>query len=293
MIRKLLLATLILVITAGALYWVFYPENVLEFVVGVNKNLKEVKKADIGQTISKISSEILAPTPLNVGGAPKNTVLLKSKIILETNIARQENGGLLALKENQQLYAAALTKANDMFLNQYFEHESPTGVDPGSLIKAHGYQYITVGENLILGNFASEKEVVDAWMNSPGHRANILNNRYTEIGVAVVKGTYQGDTVWIGVQEFGLPMAACPHPDEQLKDKIDVTRAQLEQIGVQIEELKKQIDQTDSRSDAYEQMVDDYNALVAKYNALVQETKDNISTYNVEVNTFNNCVAGN
>src|SRR3989344_645217 len=119
MIRKLLLATLILVITAGALYWVFYPENVLEFVVGVNKNLKEVKKADIGQTISKISSEILAPTPLNVGGAPKNTVLLKSKIILETNIARQENGGLLALKENQQLYAAALTKANDMFLNQY------------------------------------------------------------------------------------------------------------------------------------------------------------------------------
>ena len=61
-----------------------------------------------------------------------------------------------ALKENEKLDQAALAKANDMFLKQYFEHVSPTGVGPGDLAQNYGYDYIIVGENLILGNFSSE-----------------------------------------------------------------------------------------------------------------------------------------
>src|SRR3989344_3216924 len=110
-----------------------------------------------------------------------------------------------------------------------------------------------LGENLILGNFLSEKEAVQHWMDSPGHRANILNNRFTEIGVAFIKGQYQGDTVWIGVQE---------------------------------------IENTNSKSSRYNVLVDEYNALVASYNPLNQETKNLIFQYNSQVNNFNQCVAG-
>ena len=134
---------------------------------------------------------------------------MQSKIISETNLQRQENGDLPALKENTDLDETASAKAADIFKNQYFEHVSPSGVDPGKLVESYGYDYIVEGENLILGNFSSEKEVVADWMASPGHRANILNNRYTEIGVAIVKGTYKGEESWVGVQEFGLPLSTC------------------------------------------------------------------------------------
>jgi len=167
--------------------------------------IKLYQKIDIGQTIAEVGKQILTSSPLNIGGASNNVVLLQSKIIEETNFQRMLSSisPLQELKESQLLNKAAAAKAQDMFKNQYFEHVSPSGVGPGDLAQNYGYEYILVGENLILGNFSSEKELVQDWMNSPGHRANILNNRFTEIGVAIIKGTYKGDTVWIGVQEFG------------------------------------------------------------------------------------------
>jgi len=130
-------------------------------------------------------------------------------------------------------------------------------------------------------------------MASPGHRANILNGRFTEIGVAVVKGTYEGGTVWIGVQEFGLPLSTCEEPNVALKLQLDSYKIQLDTLSAQIENKKSEINNTSRNSSTYNQMVDEYNHLVGQYNSLAEITKQSIANYNNQVNVFNNCVNGN
>lgn len=288
-ISKIIIFVLIIAAFVAGIY---FKDDAIKFYNGLNKKVQDFQKTEIGQTLTQAGKELFSPPPLNIGGAAKNVVLLQSKIIEETNLQRQENGNLPALIENAKLDQAASAKAADMFKNQYFEHVSPSGVDPGKLVQNYGYDYIVEGENLILGNFSSEKEAVADWMASPGHRANILNNRYTEIGVAVVKGTYKGDTVWIGVQEFGLPMSTCSEPNPALKDNINSNKIQLDAMSAQITEKKNQIESSNSNSPAYRQMIDDYNNLVENYNALVEATKSLVARYNDQVNIFNNCVAG-
>ena len=239
----------------------------------LGKQTQVFEKSQVGQVITQASKQLLTPPPLLAKNTVNSATLLQSKIIEQTNLQRQENGNLPALKENEQLDQAAGAKANDLFSKQYFDHVSPTGVDPGKLVQSFGYDYIVAGENLILGSFSSEKEVVDDWMASPGHRANILNNRYTEIGVAIVKGTYKGESVWIGVQEFGLPMSTCAQPSETLKTQINSEKTQLDALTGQLDENKKQLDATDSSSAVYSQMVDDYNKMVEDYNSLASATK--------------------
>ena len=163
---------------------------------------------------------------------------------------------------------------------------------PALLVQSFGYDYIITGENLILGNFKNEKEVVSNWMASLGHRANILNNRYTEIGVSIIKGTYEGETVWIGVQEFGLPLSTCSKPNEALKNNIEYNKNELDRLSLQIDEKKEEINSTNSKFAHYSQMIDDYNRLVENYNLLAEQTKQLVSQYNNEVNNFNQCVTG-
>jgi len=294
MARNKIIVFILIIAAFGA--GIYFKDDAVRFYNSLNKQVQtqtqNFQKTDIGSIVSKASKEILTPPPLNIGGSEKPVVLLQSKIISETNLQRQENGNLPVLKENAKLDEAAGAKANDMFLKQYFEHVSPIGIDPGKLAQSYGYDYIVAGENLILGNFSSEKEVVQDWMNSPGHRANILNNRYTEIGVAIIKGTYKGQSIWIGVQEFGLPLSACSEPDINLKNQIDSDKTQLDTLSLQIDERKTQIDNTNQNSPVYSQMVDDYNQLVAQYNLLAETIKSIISQYNNQVNIFNDCVAG-
>lgn len=127
----------------------------------------------------------------------------KDSIISETNVQRARNG-LPPLETNETLNKMAEAKAKDMFEKQYFEHVSPTNYDLEDLADDFDYKYLQVGENLLEGNFASEKELVQRWMDSPDHRHNILNAQFLEIGVAVIKGKYKGKTVWMAVQEFGV-----------------------------------------------------------------------------------------
>jgi len=285
--------TIIFILIIAALgAGIYFKDDAIKFYNSFNKGAQSLKKTDIGSTLKQVEKEILTPPPLNIGGEAKPVVLLQSKIIAQTNLQRQENGNLPALKENTKLDEAALAKANDMFSKQYFEHVSPSGVDPGKLVQSFGYDYIVEGENLILGNFSSEKEVVDDWMASPGHRANILNNRYTEIGVAIIKGTYKGQTAWIGVQEFGFPLASCVQPNINLKNGIDSAESQLDIFSSEINDKKTQVDNTNQNSPAYGRMVDDYNKLVTQYNLLIGQIKEAVAEYNAQVNIFNNCVAG-
>ena len=290
-IKSLILFLVFLAFAFGALY---FKEDILFAVQRIYGNfdssLQNFQKTELGNIINEFKKEVLTPPPLNVGGKETQAVLTKDKVIAQTNIQRYNNGLLIPLIENAELSAAAKAKAEDMFLNQYFEHVSPSGIDPGELVKSWGYQYIVTGENLILGNFESEKEMVQLWMDSPPHRENILNNRFSEIGVAVVKGKYKGQTVWIGVQEFGLPLSSCVEPDTVLKNKIESNKNILDQLASQIESKKNEIENTNPRSPKYNSLVDEYNNMVAQYNSLNNETKNLILQYNKQVNFFNQCV---
>lgn len=121
-------------------------------------------------------------------------------------LTNQERGksGLGSLTLNAKLSSAASAKANDMFQNQYWAHVSPAGKEPWAFITASGYSYRVAGENLAR-DFNHTTDMVVAWMNSPSHKANIMNGRYTEIGLAVMNGQLQGVDTTLVVQMFGSP----------------------------------------------------------------------------------------
>lgn len=123
------------------------------------------------------------------------------KVIELTNAERLSAGATL-LKENSELDQAALAKATDMFENNYWAHVSPTGTEPWYFVTQSGYEYKHAGENLAR-DFSNPKDVVTAWMASPTHRQNLLDNRYKDIGVAVVDGYINGVETTIVVQLFG------------------------------------------------------------------------------------------
>jgi uncharacterized protein YkwD len=245
-------------------------------------------QASIAPTVSK-------PAPLiknsNVTPSDPHTLTIEG-IIAETNKQRAAQG-LPALSNNPRLANAAELKVEDMFRLQYFEHVSPTGATIETLSDRVGYAYVNIGENLALGAFDGDAGVVDAWMNSPGHRANILNDKYQEIGVAVMKGTYQGRTVWMAVQEFGRPLSACPQIDQSLKLTIDQNEATVDNLKIQLAALENELS-TMSRSDrdAYNAKVDEYNTLVNTANNLIATIKSQVSQYNNQVRVFNVCVTG-
>ncbi|MGB9598570.1 MAG: CAP domain-containing protein [Minisyncoccales bacterium] len=111
---------------------------------------------------------------------------------------------LPALKENSLLERSSFLKAKDIFENNYFDHQSPLGYSPWHWFLLAGYQYQSAGENLAIG-FLDSKEVFDAWLKSPSHRANILNRNFKEIGIWVQKGYFNGKEVYLVVQHFGAP----------------------------------------------------------------------------------------
>ena len=290
--KKIIYISFLLLILVGLMAGAYFKDTLFGLYDNTIKNLPQFDRTHLQDTLNEIKKDILAPPPLNVGGQDRGVILTKAKIIAQTNIQRFDNGLMPPLSENAQLNAAALVKANDILAKQYFEHVSPTGIDPGTLVKNAGYDYIVSGENLILGNFKDEAEVVQRWMDSPGHRANILNDRFSEIGVAVVKGVYEGHTVWVGVQEFGLPLSNCPEPNKTQKSQIEVNKTQLDFLSSQIDAKRAEIDKTSRNSPKYNQLVDEYNELIAEYNQLNQTTKNFIIDYNNQVNAFNACVAG-
>jgi len=109
---------------------------------------------------------------------------------------------LNALTMNTVLSASASAKANDMITKNYFAHHSPTGKKPWDWISRADYPYIFVGENLAM-NFTSAVPVHTALMNSPTHKKNILNDRYTEMGLAMLSGQIDGKNTNILVELFG------------------------------------------------------------------------------------------
>ncbi len=135
------------------------------------------------------------------------------KIVELTNIERAKFQ-LPPLKLNTYLSDAATRKAADMFAKDYWAHVSPTGTQPWSFILASGYNYLHAGENLAR-DFTSADAIVQAWMNSPSHRENLLSSRYQDIGVAVVDGKLEGSETTLVVQMFGTLQGAKPQTTPQ------------------------------------------------------------------------------
>jgi len=160
------------------------------------------------------------------------TDITVSKLFTLTNEERNKLG-LPAFEENQQLADAAAKKAADMFKKDYWAHFAPDGGSPWDFIKQSGYQYEYAGENLAK-NFLFSKNVVDAWMNSPTHRENIVKKEYTEVGYAVTNGMLGGEETTLVVQMFGAPLAKTAEnaqiPDSLSKDIPAVQVAQKQTI---------------------------------------------------------------
>lgn len=219
--------------------------------------------------------------------------LTNEGIIRSTNNEREANGQV-PLHINARLNKAAEAKVNDMFAKQYFEHESPDGKSPADVISGQSYEYIVVGENLALGNFKDDATLVQAWMDSPGHRANILNSKFQEIGVYAREGEFEGKEVWLAVQEFGLPLSSCPSPKKGSRAQIDANRRQLESQQAELQLQKSQLDASRYANESdYNAAVDRYNDLVQKTNRLSEQTQELVEEYNDSVNEFNACLEAN
>ena len=126
------------------------------------------------------------------------------KNIFELTNASRTAYGLQLLSYSSVLEKAAQSKAEDMAKKSYFSHTSPDGRLPWDFIVEQNYLYLAAGENLAV-NFSEAESVEEAWMKSPGHKANIVNKTYEELGVGVAEGEYQGRQALFVVQMFGAP----------------------------------------------------------------------------------------
>lgn len=122
-----------------------------------------------------------------------------------TNEKREASSAPL-LKRNDFLQKAAQLKADDMAAGGYFAHVSPDGKSPWYWLDQVGYRYSYAGENLAV-NFFESVDVVKAWMDSPAHRKNIIKKEFSEIGIGVASGIYEGKNTVFVVQFFGRPVA--------------------------------------------------------------------------------------
>lgn len=269
----------------------------------ISINVKNIDTSKLKDSIVLTKEKILNGNDLvNTPGGLKvesnlvfsaNSVKMSVKEVIDiTNKNRSTNGNLSPLKENSKLDSSAQKKLEDMLNLQYFEHVSPSGVGVSDLAKASSYEYIIIGENLALGNFKDSKALVDAWMASPGHRANILNKKYTEIGVAVGHGIYQGRDTWLAVQHFGSPKNSCPSIDEVVRGSIKILENNIKNMDSDLATRKQRIDS----GVVYEgktpnEQISEYNSLVVTYNNLIKQLKEKIDSYNSSVKAFNSCLS--
>jgi len=147
--------------------------------------------------------------PVYVRGESKGKVLdyatdiTPDGLFVETNQERADYG-LPPLRLDAQLDDSASMKAANMFALDYWAHVSPTGIQPWYWFTKAGYNYSYAGENLAM-NFDTTDGVMQGWMNSPGHKANILNVHYVDVGFAVENGTLVGQETTLVVAHYGSP----------------------------------------------------------------------------------------
>jgi len=145
------------------------------------------------QELIDANPQLANPDQINIGqkiNIPANEQASVEQEVVKLVNSERAKAGLPALKEDWELSRVAKYKSQDMHDKNYFDHTSPTYGTPFTMMKNFGIMYKSAGENIAKGQ-QSATEVVNAWMNSAGHRANILNKNYTHIGIGFVKdGNY-------------------------------------------------------------------------------------------------------
>ncbi len=163
---------------------------------------------------------VFAQSFLNLKNNSYLAAILPAVLEVLTNDQRTANNAS-PLAENALLKAAAEQKAKDMATRGYFAHNTPEGYLPWYWLQKVGYQYDHAGENLAV-NFTDSKDVVDAWMKSPTHRENIVKPIYTETGIGLASGVYEGRPAIFVAQFFGTPKAVATSVEVPVK-KVVVT----------------------------------------------------------------------
>jgi outer membrane murein-binding lipoprotein Lpp len=231
--------------------------------------------------------------------------LTAKDVIKLTNNARAVNG-LHPLAENQLLNLIAESRANDMLEKQYFAHVSPTGQQASDIAQTIGYHYKIIAENIGSGDFYTNQKIVDGWMQSPGHRANILSTEVQEIGAAVIRGKMKNADTYVTVQIFGLqslPVAqkTCVAPSSNLLNDIEAKKAEIASLQDQLNSLKQELDneqeaiETDKKytydnAEKIQKLNERINAFNEKsrwYNKIVGEVKAKSDVAQSMVNEYN------
>lgn len=232
------------------------------------------EKESLEKIFSFSPESISTPGPLRQLLQVRGGTLTTAGIFTQTNIQRAQDKKTI-LSRNSLLDAAAEQKLKDMAQQQYFEHVSPQGKGPADLAKDVKYEYLAIGENLALGNFTDDSALVQAWMNSPGHRANILSEKYTEIGVATQEVTFEGRKTWLAVQEFGRPAKDCPTPSTTLRHSFDTKKAQLDTLNTklttEVQNLKDMSSEVTELLDKAKAAANEANAKIAEGNSQIQK----------------------
>ena len=144
---------------------------------------------------------------LNITITGNMTAEVLPAVLADLTNGERQTQNLPTLTVSPLLNEAAQMKANDMATNGYFAHTSPNGKTPWYWLEQVGYDYQYAGENLAI-NFSDSKDVTDAWMASPEHRANIVKGQYTEMGTGVAVGMYQGKEAIFVAQDYANPIPA-------------------------------------------------------------------------------------
>lgn len=198
-IKRLLAILLVLLFVLPTITITAFTQATTYTVVPGDTLWKIAVKYQIGVSeLIKANPQISNPNLIYPGqkiNIPEASALssLELEVIRLVNIERT-NRGLQALKHNWQASRVARYKSQDMIDRNYFSHQSPTYGSPFTMMQNFGLRFSAAGENIAYGQ-RTPQEVVTAWMNSPGHRANILSSTYTEIGVGAAKKS-NGTLYW-------------------------------------------------------------------------------------------------
>jgi len=195
-VKKVLTMLLCAILIIGALTVNVSAEEVTHTVVKGDSMWKIAVKYQVGLSELKSANPhiknpalIYPGDVINIPGIDSAVSAYEAEVVRLVNAERQKNG-LRPLTHDWQLSRVARYKSQDMRDKNYFSHTSPTYGSPFQMIKSFGISYRSAGENIAKG-YKTPGAVVDGWMNSPGHRANILNSSFTHIGVGYVNdGNY-------------------------------------------------------------------------------------------------------
>ena len=189
LVLSALIITIVSSVSAARVHTVVPGDSMWKIAVKYQQGLSEIISMN---SQIKNPALIYPDQKINIPD-PSQYTSQEEEVLRLVNIERSKQG-LSPLKMNWELSRVARLKSEDMANKKYFDHQSPTYGSPFDMIKSFGIKYKSAGENIAMGQ-KTPAAVMTGWMNSPGHKANILSTNYTELGVGITKNS-SGTLYW-------------------------------------------------------------------------------------------------